>query len=241
MNQGLKRRVAIGAVGLVAVAGGGVAYAATSSNDPSSAIVNDAAKRLNVSPEQLRSALRGAFGDQLDQAVKDGKLTQAQADRMKQRLANGELPLGGPGGPGRPGGRGGHFLFRGPGGPGHGGGPGLDAAAQYLGLSEQALHQRLEQGKTLADVAKAQGKSLDGLEQAIVADTKTHLDQAVKDGKLTQAQADDLLKRLQSHVGDIVNGKGPGPGGMRGPGERGMHHDGFGPPPPPPPNAPGSP
>jgi polyhydroxyalkanoate synthesis regulator phasin len=232
VNQGLKRRIAIGAAGLVAVAGGGVAYAATTSGNPSDAIVNDAAKRLNVTPEQLRSALQGAFGDQLDQAVKDGKLTQAQADRIKQRIAKGGLPFGGPGGPGGPGLR---MRFGGPEGPGMGGPIGLDAAAGYLGLTDAALHRQLEQGKTLADVAKAQGKSLDGLKQALADAAKTRLDQAVKDGKLTQAQADALLKRLQSHVGDLVNGRMPGPGG---PGPRWrsfrMHHDGFGPPPLPP-------
>jgi polyhydroxyalkanoate synthesis regulator phasin len=239
VNQGLKRRVAIGAASLVAVAGGGVAYAATTSSNPSDAIVNDAAKRLNVTPDQLRSALQGAFGDQLDQAVKDGKLTQAQADRMKQRIAKGGLPFGGPGGPGPGGPRGLHLRFGGPGDHGPGGPIGLDAAAKYLGLSDSALQQQLGSGKTLADVAKAQGKSLDGLEQALVDEAKTHLDQAVKDGKLTQTEADALVKRLQSHVDDIVNGKGPGPGGP-GPRWRGMHHDRFGPPPPPP-GPPGSP
>ena len=94
---------------------------------------------------------------------------------------------------------------------------GLDAAATYLGLSEDALHSQLEAGKTLAQVAQAQGKSVQGLKDAIVADAKSHLDAAVKDGRITQAQADAMLTELKSHVDDLVNGKLPARGSFRGP------------------------
>jgi hypothetical protein len=49
--------------------------------------------------------------------VKDGKLTQQQADRMKQAIRDHGLPLGGPGGPGGPMGGPGD-RYGGPGGPG---------------------------------------------------------------------------------------------------------------------------
>ena len=45
--------------------------------------LNDVAKRLDVSPEKLSGALKGAYLDQLDKAVSDGRLTQAQADALK--------------------------------------------------------------------------------------------------------------------------------------------------------------
>ncbi|HZV75969.1 MAG TPA: hypothetical protein VFF79_19845 [Conexibacter sp.] len=219
MDPRRKRTVAIGAVAALAAAGGGVAYGAAAGNGRSDALVNDAAQRLKVSPGQLRSALEGAFGDQLDQAVKSGKLTQQQADRMKQEIRDRGLPLGGP--LGGPGGR--HGGFGGP--MGHDGGPfgvGLDAAATYLGLTRAALARQLMNGKTLADVAKAEGKSVDGLKQALVDAAKTRLDRAVADGKLTASQRDEILRRLQERVGAIVNGTGPGrhdgPGGFGGPG-----------------------
>ncbi len=226
MNRRLKRNVAIGAVGALAVAGGGAAYAATGANDPQDALLNDAAERLDVSPEKLRSALEGAFGDQLDQAVEDGKLTQKQADAMKKHIAEGGLPpLGGPP-------RGARFELH-AGGPGlHARGmmlgpigPGADAAAKYLGLSQAELRTQLRKGKSLAYVAKTQGKSVDGLEQAIVDAAKADLDKAVAAGDLTQKQADEMLKGLTEHVDELVQGKGPGPGGPCGPGG-----PGFGPP-----------
>ncbi|HET6449572.1 MAG TPA: hypothetical protein VFG31_10730 [Conexibacter sp.] len=210
MESRRRRTVAIGAAVALAAAGGGVAYAAATSTNPGDALLRDAAQRLDVSPSELRSALEGAFGDQLDQAVKDGKLTQQQADQMKAQIARYGVPLGGPGGPGGPGpdGRGG-FGF---GGPGHGPfGAGLDAAAGYLGLTRAELARRLMNGRSLADVARAEGKSVDGLEQALLDDAKSHLDRAVADRQLTADQRDQILSDRRSHVDDLVNGRAPGP------------------------------
>ncbi len=110
------------------------------------------------------------------------------------------------------------------GGFGHHGGPAsLAAAAKYLGLTEAELRTRLESGKTLAEIAKAQGKTVDGLEKALTADTKAKLDAAVKAGTITQAQADELLKRATEHLDDRVSG-------TFGPHGDGDHH-GFGRPP----------
>ena len=95
-------------------------------------------------------------------------------------------------------------------------GPGSAAIATYLGLTAAELRTQLESGKTLADIAKAQGKTVAGLEDAIVADAKTHLDADVAAGKLTAAQEATMLADLKSHVDDFVNGVGPGPGGPGG-------------------------
>jgi hypothetical protein len=192
-----KRIAAIGAVVALAVTGGGVAYAAATNSDPRDELLSDAAQRLDVSPSELRAALEGAFSDQLDEAVRDGKLTQEQADAIKQRIARHGLPLGGP---------------MGPGGPGHGQfGAGLDAAADYLGLTQAQLARRLANGRTLAEVARAEGKSVDGLEQALVDAAKTRLDRAVADRQLTDAQRDRILSDIEEHVDELVNGRAPGP------------------------------
>ena len=79
----------------------------------------------------------------------------------------------------------------------HHGGAGLDAAAKYLGVTEAQLRTELQNGKTLADVAKAHGKTVDGLVNALVADAQTKLDAAVKAGSLTQAQANEMLSELK--------------------------------------------
>ena len=108
IQSGFKRKLAIGTVAAAAAAFAGGAYAST--KDPSGgsrqAFLTDVAKRLHVTPAQLDSALKGAALDELSAAVKEGRITQAQADALRQRIqkagAHVPLPLGpGPGpGPG---------------------------------------------------------------------------------------------------------------------------------------------
>jgi hypothetical protein len=106
---------------------------------------------------------------------------------------------------------------------GHHGGPGirgfghLDAAAAYLGMTETELATELAGGKTLADVAKAKGKSVDGLVSALVADEKQELDAAVAAGRITRAQADEMLANAKQRFTDMASGtlpdRGHGPFG----------------------------
>ena len=101
-------------------------------------------------------------------------------------------------------------------GGGRGPGPGGAAVAAYLGLTAAELRTQLESGKSLADVAKAQGKSVSGLEDVIVAEAKSHLDEAVAAGRLTAAQEASMLAELEDHVDEMVTRVGPGPGGRGG-------------------------
>ena len=55
---------------------------------------------------------------------------------------------------------------------------------------------------------------------AIVAEAKTHLDTAVTDGKLTQAQADKILTELTTRTTDFVNNGFPA--GLPGLGDHGF-------------------
>ena len=86
-------------------------------------------------------------------------------------------------------------------------GPGdhFSAAATYLGLTVEQLRERLGDGRSLADVAEAEGKSVDGLKQAIVADAKKELDEAVSEERLTQEEADAILERLEARIDELVD------------------------------------
>lgn len=210
MDSNAKRKLVVGvAAGLLLVGAGG-AFAAerlTSPKEESQAVINDAAKRLGIEPAKLNDALKGALEDRVDTAVADGRLTKAEGEALKQRIEAGDTPLffGGAGPHGGPGGFHDGFGF---GFALHDGG-GLAAAATYLGLTPAELRTQLSNGKSLADVAKAQNKSVSGLVDALTADAKTKLDAAVKAGRLTQSQADDMLAELKSHLTDFVNGNGP--------------------------------
>ncbi len=109
----------------------------------------------------------------------------------------------------------------------HGPGDDLDAAASYLGSTTDALLTQLRAGKTLAQVADAtSGKSKAGLIAALVTHEKQELADAVKAGRLTQAQSDTIAPTLTQHFTDFVNGVRPAmrPGG-HGPGHE--HGDGI--------------
>ena len=150
------------------------------------------------SADGLIDALVASAKKNIAADVSSGRLTQAQADKilsdLKQHITARVNSTGPPGGP------------RGRGGP-HGG---LDAAATYLGLSESDLRTQLQSGKTLGEIADAtSGKSKAGLIAALIAAEKSHLAQAVKDGHLTQAQADAMSANIESRVTDLVNGTMP--------------------------------
>jgi hypothetical protein len=83
----------------------------------------------------------------------------------------------------------------------------LKAAAQYLGLERAELVKDVRAGQTLAQIATARGKSVNGLEAAMVAGGKAKLDAAVAAGKLTSAQEQTKLERLQKLVDRLVNAK----------------------------------
>jgi hypothetical protein len=92
----------------------------------------------------------------------------------------------------------------------HGPGDDLAAAAGYLGISESALATQLQSGKTLAQIADAaSGKSAAGLVDALVTHEQAELAQAVKDGRLTHAQADDIAATLKDRFTNLVNGTRP--------------------------------
>lgn len=198
MNGMLKRKVIVAGVAALAVAVTGGAIAATKATSPkaeSEAVVNDAAKQLGVQPNELSAALKKALSNRVDAAVKAGRITKAEGDAMKARINSGEFPLfgGGHRGFGKFG-HGPHFELH-----------GLDAAASYLGLTEAQLRTQLSSGKTLAQVAKAQDKSVDGLVDALVKDANEKIDQAVEDGRLTKAQADEIKQGQRERLADFVN------------------------------------
>jgi polyhydroxyalkanoate synthesis regulator phasin len=199
----------MGVLALVAVVSGGAAYAATQDDSPqarSQAIVDDAAGTLGVEPGKLSAALKKALQNQVDAQVTAGKLTQEQADAIKARIEDGTQPIfgGGPGGFGK------HFRHGGAPGFGHFGGPGLAAGveeiATYLGLEPAELRTQLASGKSLADIATAQGKTVDGLKAAINAAVTKRLDEAVAANKLTAEQKQKLIDGLSARLDDLVNG-----------------------------------
>jgi hypothetical protein len=184
-----RRKLMIVGAALAAGAVAGGAYAATSDTAPRQAFLSDAAKRLHVTPQQLQSALDGAVLDQLQAAVKAGKLTPSQAKELERRMREHRFPPL-PFFPGRF-----HPMM----GAGF-----LSTAARYIGIGESQLLAQLQAGKSLAQVARAHGKSATGLQNAMVAGLRTKLDIARASGRITSSEERRLLSRMETVIGRLV-------------------------------------
>lgn len=208
MRRLVSRRSVVAAAMVVAVVAGGAALADSGTGSQPSSFVDALARHLGISTQTLQDAAKQAALDQVDAALGAGRITQEQADAQKARINSGQYPLSGQGFGQRPPGRGPFGRNAGP-GRGFGLGGYLQTAAAYLGLAEQDLIQKLRDGQSLAQIATAQSKSTDGLEQAIVAAAKTQLDNAVAANRITAGQEKTILDRLQTTVDRIVNGPQP--------------------------------
>ena len=183
----------LAAVAAVAVLG---IAAANASAAGSPTLADDVAARLGIAPDKLRQAFKDAITARIDAAVEAGKLTPEQGARLKDRLANaeglglrlrGRLALKHPGIV-----RGIHRLHR------------LGPVTKYLDITPQQLRSELRAGKSLAQIATAHGKTVDGLVNVIVAPAKARLDKAVEKGRLTRQRADQILGRLTDAVEQAV-------------------------------------
>ena len=81
----------------------------------------------------------------------------------------------------------------------------LRSAAAYVGVTGQELRLQLRSGQSLAQVAAAKGKSVDGLKQALTAGVRARLDRAVANGRISAEQAQRMLARFQARLDTIVN------------------------------------
>lgn len=71
----------------------------------------------------------------------------------------------------------------------------IAAFAEKLGLSASELEARLEQGETMAQIASEKGLTVEEFSTWMQAARSQAIAQAVKDGVLTQEQADQMLQR----------------------------------------------
>jgi len=174
-----------------------ISGAQTSTTDPAAA---------TTPMDQGRPDPSTHHADAIAPLVADGTITQAQADAVIAAL-DAARPADAM--------RGGR------------GGPGLDIAAQALGMTAEDLHTALQGGQTLAQVAEAQGVDVQVVIDAMVAERTNHINDEVASGELTQEEADQKLADLAARVTDAVNNGRPqgGPGGRGGHGPHGPMGD----------------
>jgi hypothetical protein len=93
--------------------------------------------------------------------------------------------------------------------------------AALLKLTPEQIQTQLDTGKTLAEIATAQGVTPDQLLQTMMGSYGDHLALMVKDGYLTQAQADTMSQQAKTRLQNVItskldfsNGPRSGIGGM---------------------------
>lgn len=203
MNSLLRRKLVIGVSAVVLLGGAAGAVAATSGSGGSGrqAYLSDVATRLGVAPSALTAAMKAADIDRIEAAVAAGRLSRAKAELLKQRIQRSGVPLYGFGFGGRRGG-----LGR------------ASAAAQYLGITHAALRSERRSGKSLAQIAASTpGKSVAGLQAAIIAAAKTRLAAAVSSGRITAQQEQERLSRLSGQIEAMLARTSPLRGSNGGP------------------------
>jgi hypothetical protein len=78
----------------------------------------------------------------------------------------------------------------------------LSAAAGYLGLTQTELRAQLQAGKSFADVAKAEGKSVSGLKNALLAAMTSRVN---ANTALTAQQKAAMISEAKDHLDAMIN------------------------------------
>lgn len=132
------------------------------------------------------SPRHGFLTEALAPLVDDGTITRAQAEAVVDAIVDARPP------------RHGHrhrFPFG-------------SAVTDVLGIDAAELRSALRDGRTIAEVAEANGVPVDDVVAALVAEVDDRLATAVEDGRLTEEEAETKLAAATEHITALVHGDG---------------------------------
>ena len=169
--------------------------------------INDILTANHKDPKTVEDAVLVDVNARIQDALKAGKITDAQAQKLTEKAGPTLDKL---------------FAAQPKHKPGDGatkvrefGKHELDTVAKIIGIDTQTLVQDLKGGQTIAQLAGAQTPTVIN---ALTADATAALDKALADGKITQAQHDKMLANVPTRVANFVNNphtghpKGTAPG-----------------------------
>jgi hypothetical protein len=156
------------------------------------------AENLGITEEELEATVDETALDLIDEALAEGTIDEELAERLRQRVEEGEgFPGPGFGKHPHPGMcRGGHLV---------------GDLAEFLGIEEQAIAEALEGGQTLAEVIEANGGDADAFVDEQIAQIAERLAQAVDGGKLSQERADEMLANAEEMITNALDNNEVGP------------------------------
>ncbi len=143
--------------------------------------------------------ITGQMNERIDQAVADGEMTQEVADELRAELAADVADKVNEG-------------FDRHDGDGISGGwlkQRLDEAAAelmtLLGVTEDQIETELKAGRTLAEIATANGVEPQAVIDLLTTEAEAMIDEALAEGEIDQAEADELRTELLPKIGTLVN------------------------------------
>jgi hypothetical protein len=162
---------------------------------------------------QARTDALAMLKTHLDEAVKNGKLTQEREDDMLAKAGDaidkllaskpGDHKL--PGGPGGPSGPRAHVIAK----------NALQTVADVLGTDVKTIVDDLKSGKTIAQIA---GDKTPAVNDALTAQANAAIQKLLDAGKIDQAEADKLRANVAGHVNNFINNEHTGPAARGKPG-----------------------
>lgn len=157
--------------------------------------LKEIAEAQGVDVDDVISLLTKQHEERIAELVENGKLTQEQADERSEKLADMIKNMVESTHQGR---MGFHIGFK------------LDEnedLLKLLNLEADELKEQLQNGKSLKEIAEAQGVNADDLISLLTEQREEQLAAAVKDGKLTQEQADKMKENLEDSIKKMIEGK----------------------------------
>jgi hypothetical protein len=158
-------------------------------------LAQNLAARLGVDRAKLDAAFSAAVQDTADQAVRDGKLTQDQANKVRAFAGSGLAGLLGSSLNGE------QYGAR------------LDAAdadaivgavGQLFGMTADQLREAVHGGQTLDALAQAHHVTMQQVHDAALGTIRARLDQGVQSGKWSQAEADQMYQDYSDEIDNVL-------------------------------------
>lgn len=169
--------------------------------DKRSRFLERVASQLGINVATLQQAIKDARLEGVDEALADGRMTEEQATKARERINSGA------GDPGRFKERRQQRHER----KARVRGAIVENAAAAIAISEDDLKEALKAGKSIADVAADNGVALDDVKSRIISAAETKLGEAVAKGRIDQAKADEMLQKLTESLDDLLNRKRTAP------------------------------
>lgn len=178
----------VSAFAFAVIAAGGAMVYAQSKTAPSDNFIDRVASVAGVDATKLKNAFKQVSKEEVQKRVEEGKITQEKANQIIERIDNGETFRMGMG------------YKKGAGGlmNKH------EELAKYLGMTSEELRDA-HKTKSLVEIANEKGKSEAELRDFLTKTMEEKLSQAVSDGKITQAQADQMKARFEERISDMIN------------------------------------